>query len=228
MRDRGCACESVCCRKMIGLPYLGTIPKPRIVLTNMSMLEIRARFDKFATMFPDEIHEFSAELKTMKSLVSNIFENDLRAINRIIIKKRLNIHIDRTKLENETNLILTSLYEELPKTKSQVIQFLVADLFICKTVIIQIIHYIVTGLLPRIQQALKDYEERKNNHLVEVFHEFIGYCKNIIRIISEYLLFQKKIEDKFQNIKGPRVLALPDRNKLRDGVQECLAYATNG
>jgi hypothetical protein len=99
-------------------------------------------------------------------------------------------------------------------------------MFICKDVIVRIVRYIVR-LLPKIQQAITDYNERKDNRLIRIFHEFTGYCNSVSIVISEYLFFQEKIWDRLNGVIGPRIMELPNRDKIREGVQECLAKTTN-
>jgi hypothetical protein len=46
--------------------------------------------------------------------------------------------------------------------------------------------------------------------------------------MSEYLFFQEKIHDRFNGVIGARIMQLPNRDNIREGVQECLAKTTNG
>jgi hypothetical protein len=106
----------------------------------------------------------------------------------------INLKINLKRFEEETYLLLYSLYlrNRRPKKDRDIIQFFLANMFICKDVIVHIVRYIIR-LLPKIQQAITDYNERKNNRLIKIFDEFTGYCNNISIVISEYLFFQEKI-----------------------------------
>ena len=95
----------------------------------------------------------------------------------------MNINLKRFK--EETYLLLYSLYlrNQRPKRDRDIIQFFLANMFICKNVIVRIVRYIVR-LLPNIQQSITDYNERKDNRLIKIFHEFTGYCNNISIVIN--------------------------------------------
>jgi hypothetical protein len=189
------------------------------------MRKINGRFNEFARLFPDQIAGFSTELQTMEMAVSDIFNIDLKNMKRTINEKNLKINLKR--FEEETYLLLYSLYlrNQRPKRDRDIIQFFLANMFICKDVIVCIVRYIVR-LVPKIQQAITDYNERKDNRLIRIFHEFTGYCNNVSIVISEYLFFQEKISDRLNGVIGPRIMELPNRDKIR-GVQECLAKTTN-
>jgi hypothetical protein len=190
------------------------------------MRKIKGRFNEFGRLFPDQIAEFSTELQTMEMTVSDIFNIDLKKMKKTFNEKNLNINLKRFK--EETYLLLYSLYlrNQRPKRDRDIIQFFLANMFICKNVIVRIVRYIVR-LLPNIQQSITDYNERKDNRLIKIFHEFTGYCNNISIVISEYLFFQEKIWDRLEGVLGPRIMELPNRDKIREGVQECLAKTTN-
>lgn len=155
------------------------------------MRNIKGRFNEFSRLFPDQIAEFSTELQTMEMAVSDILNIDLKKMKKTINEKNLKINLK--KFEEETYLMLYSLYlrNQRPKRAREIIQFFLANMFICKDVILRIVRYIVR-LLPKIQQAITDYNERKNNRLINIFDEFTGYCNNISIVISEYLFFQEK------------------------------------
>jgi hypothetical protein len=155
------------------------------------MRKINGRFNEFARLFPDQIAGFSTELQTMEMAVSDIFNIDLKNMKRTINEKNLKINLKR--FEEETYLLLYSLYlrNQRPKRDRDIIQFFLANMFICKDVIVCIVRYIVR-LVPKIQQAITDYNERKDNRLIRIFHEFTGYCNNVSIVISEYLFFSRE------------------------------------
>jgi hypothetical protein len=88
-------------------------------------------------------------------------------------------------------LLLYSLYlrNQRPKRDRDIIHFFLANMFICKDVIVRIVRYIVR-LLPKIQQAITDYNERKDNRLIRIFHEFTGYCNSV----SIVIMYKEKIK----------------------------------
>src|SRR5215467_14332758 len=117
------------------------------------MRKIKGRFHEFASLFPDQIAVFSTELETTETAVSDIFNIDLKKMKKIINEKNMKINLKR--FEEETYLLLYSLYprNQRPKTNRDIVQFFLANMFICKGVIVRIVRYLVK-LLPKIQHAI--------------------------------------------------------------------------
>jgi hypothetical protein len=113
---------------------------------------------------------------------------------------------------NHTHVSLHVFKKRIAKRDIDIIQFLLVNIFICKDVIVRIVRYIIR-LLPKIQQAITDYNERKNNRLIRIFDEFTGYCNNISLVISEYLFFKR---NRFNGVVGPRIMELPSMDKIRE------------
>jgi subtilase family serine protease len=103
----------------------------------MSMeLIIGRKFEDYSKMFPDQIVNLSTEIQQAQSDVSILFENDIKEIRRIMNEKKLNININFTNFERPVYLITTALYSgnKRPKSKQDVIRFLLANLYRCRDV----------------------------------------------------------------------------------------------
>jgi hypothetical protein len=190
---------------------------------------IGRRFEKYSKLFPDQIINLSTEIQQTESNASNFFDNDVQEIRRIMNQNQLSINIDFTNFGKPLYLITTALYsgKERPNSKQDIIRFLLANLYICKDVLLRIIEHIRNKLIGRIAQYNNDYQNRTNNYMVKVWHEFIGCCENAIIIIMEYRFFVEKINDRLQDIKRARIIEYPDRNKIREGIYESLIKTSN-
>lgn len=195
----------------------------------MSMEFVGHRFESYSKLFPDQIMNLSAELQKTRIDVTGFFDNDMREIRRIMNERQLNININFANFRRPTYLITTALYSgtRRPKTRQDVLRFLLANLYMCREVLVRIIDYTVNIIIERITQFHEDYQNRTNNYMVKLWHEFIGCCENSIQLTLEYRLFLDKIHDRLQDTESARMIDYPDRNKIREGIYESLLKTSN-
>jgi hypothetical protein len=191
------------------------------------MDQIGQRFENYSKLFPEDIMNLNSEIQEAETDASDLFNIDLRNIRKIMDSKQLSL--DYRNFQRPPYLLSHALYsgKVRPKSKQDIIRFLLANLHICKDVLISIIQYIRNKLIGKIGDNYNDYKERTNNYLVKVWNEFVGCCENIVTIISEYQLFRHKIHDKLQDNLRALFLDYPDRNKIREGIKDSLIKTVN-
>lgn len=193
------------------------------------MREIGDKFLEYSLLLPDQVIGLSDELKQIESQIETKFNQDLKAIRKVINDKKISIKINFKNFTNPHYLYKTSLYAKVPQSLNEIIQFYLANLHICKEVLISIVRYIHYTLLKRIEIYHYKFIKRENNVLIEVFHEFIGCCKNIEKAVSEYMVFYRQIETKLGSIsQGVTQLTLPFRHDIRIDVKQSLTNTRNG
>ena len=99
-------------------------------------------------------------------------------------------------------------------------------MYICKDVTL-VLHHIRQRLIQNIRLSL-GYYERRNNRLFEEFHNFVGCCRNISRILIDYIVFYKQIETRLGVRTQALKLILPSRLEIREGVKQSLINTKNG
>jgi hypothetical protein len=83
-------------------------------------------------------------------------------------------------------------------------------------------------VIRNIRLSLDDYERRVNNRLIEEFHNFIGSCRNISRILTDYMVFYNQVEIKLGAGTQALILKRPTRVEIREGVKQSLINTKSG
>lgn len=195
----------------------------------MSIELIGHRFESYSKLFPEQIMSLQTNLQNTRNDVINFFESDAQGIRRIMNDRRLNININFANFVRPIYLLTTALYSSnrRPKSIQDVLQFLLANLYMCRDVLVRIIDYMGSTLVERITRFHNDYQSRTNNYMVKLWHEFIGCCENCVLLISEYRHFLDKIHDRLLERESARMIDYPDRNKIREGIYESLLKTSN-
>ncbi|MFZ0514830.1 MAG: hypothetical protein WAM14_24725 [Candidatus Nitrosopolaris sp.] len=154
----------------------------------------------------------------------------MRRIRKIINLNRISICVNFKKFENDFYLFKTALYlhTQIPDTNNRIIKFYLANLYICKDVTLVLLHHIRQRLIRNIRLSLGYYERRVNNRLFEDFHNFVGCCRNISRILSDYIVFYEQIERRLGVRTQALILKLPSRVEIREGVKQSLINTKSG
>jgi hypothetical protein len=152
------------------------------------MEDIGRRFVRYSTKFPEEVIDLQEEIKIIQNEIESRFQEDIGNIKRILNNKRISININFPQFENNIYLIKQALYTHTkipdPEKCGDVLRFYTANLFICKDVLQILVRYVQEFIIEKLRRSYLDYEKRINNVMIRDFHEFIGYCNNIDKIIT--------------------------------------------
>jgi hypothetical protein len=101
-------------------------------------------------------------------------------------------------------------------------------LYICKEVILVLLRYVRDRVIRNIGLSLDDYEKRISNRLFEEFHNFIGCCRNISRILTDYIVFYNQVETSLGFGTQALILKRSTREEIREGVKQSLINTKSG
>ena len=194
------------------------------------MRQIRDRFDRYSLLFPNDVINLENELRQLENEIKIQFDEDLGKIKRFLNHNRTSICINFKNFEDYFYLYKTALYldTQIPDTNNKIIRFCIANLYICKEVILVLLRYMHNQVIRNIRLSLDDYERRVNNRLIEEFHNFIGSCRNISRILTDYMVFYNQVEIKLGVGTQALILKRPTRVEIREGVKQSLINTKSG
>jgi hypothetical protein len=178
------------------------------------MREIGEKFYQYSLLFPEQAISLNEELNQIEIQIEAQFDQDLKTIRKVINDKRIPVKINFRLFTHTNYLHKVSLYTKIPQSLGDIIRFYLANLHICKEVLLSIVSYIRYPLLRRIEISHQQYVRRESNVLIQVFNEFIGCCRNAEKVLSDYMVFLRQIEIKIGSItQGVTQLSLPFRHE---------------
>jgi hypothetical protein len=192
----------------------------------MRMEDIRGRFRTYSESFPEDAIHIEDQLQKIEIEIESTFENDLKRIKKIINDKKIRININYNKFQDITYLLSQVLYADtkIPQRMQDMLKFYIANLFICRDVLLSTIKYIASRVIRNIRNSYTLYKERESNRLIKDFHEFIGCCSNVDEIITNYLEFFSLIEVKLKVKEQATLLKKPQRHEIIEGTKHALLH----
>ena len=188
------------------------------------MDEIVRKFSNYKKLFPSEVIKLNDDLKRSETEIDSTFDRDIKRIKKILNENHIRININFKSFDNPIYIYQCVLYRKskIPQSQAEMIKLYIANMYLCKQVLHSIIRYIYERVINFIRNAIDDYENKRDNRLIRNQYVFIGCCENVVSIIWDYKVFYEQIEINLGLRSKARVLKLPSRYEMIEGIKQSL------
>ena len=214
-----------------------------IFLYMTKIINLENSYRKFTELLPEELLDPKSEeeLRSNKSQLLKIIEEDLNFVKEKIGKSGKNLCIDRFEKAEYTisKVFLFPKEKEKLRSESDIINYFLGHWWICQFILKNLADIILEEL-PTAGNCFNDYckldskQRRKRMAFIDLtrsYQRFIGSAVNILDILKEYVEYFnsscKKIDPTF-TYQGGRSVAQVNEFELLEGVSELLLRGNFG